>query len=79
MWLKNFEEKVVKNKYKKAAVIKNVSGECSTLEAILVWLIISTNPVTEINEVSFKVTCHTLPNPGIACFNIWGERILIKI
>ena len=64
--LKNFPEKVVRNKYSKAAVTRNVSGECSTFEAILVCLIISTKPVTEIKEVSFKVICHTLPIPGSA-------------
>ena len=48
--LKNFPEKVVRNKYNKAAVTRNVSGECSTFEAILVCLIISTKPVTEIKE-----------------------------
>ena len=74
--LKNFEEKVVKNKYKHAAVTKNVKGECSTLELILVCRIISTKPVTEINEVSFKVICQTFPNPGIACLIICGASIL---
>ena len=34
-YLKNLPEKVVKHKYKTAAVIKNVRGECSTLEDIL--------------------------------------------
>jgi hypothetical protein len=65
--LKNLPEKVVRKRYKKAAVIKNVNGECSTFEAILVCLIISTNPVTEIKEVSFNVICQTLPIPGKAC------------
>ena len=74
--LKNLEEKVVRNKYKKAAVIKKVKGECSTFEAIRVCLIISTKPVTDIKEVSFKVTCQTLPKPGIACLKICGVRIL---
>ena len=32
----NLPEKVVKNRYKQAAVIKKVRGECSTLEEILV-------------------------------------------
>ena len=65
--LKNFPEKVVRKRYKKAVVIKNVNGECSTFEAILVCLIISTSPVTDINEVSLSVICHTLPIPGRAC------------
>ena len=73
---KNLPENVVKKRYKKAAVIKKVRGECSTLEEILVWRIISTRPVTEIKEVSFKVTCHTLPKPGIAWRNTWGTNIL---
>ena len=64
--LKNFPEKVVRNKYNRAAVTRNVSGECSTFEAILVCLIISTKPVTEIKEVSFRVIYHTLPIPGSA-------------
>ena len=59
-------EKVVRNRYNKAAVTKKVKGECSTLDAIRVCRIISTNPVTEISDVSFRVICHTLPIPGRA-------------
>ena len=60
--LKNLEEKVVKNRYRKAAVIKKVKGECSTFDAIRVCLIISTNPVTEIKDVSFRVDLEELTN-----------------
>ena len=64
--LKNLPEKVVKKRYKNAAVIKNVRGECSTFDAILVCLIISTSPVTDIKDVSFNVICQTLLIPGKA-------------
>ena len=69
--LQKLNEKLYwRNKYKKAAVIRNVKGECSTLDAILVCLIISTSPVTEIKEVSFNVICQTLLKFGIASLNI---------
>ena len=74
--LKNFPEKVVKNKYKQAAVIRNVKGECSTLDDILVCLIISTRPVTDIKDVSLSVICHTLLMFGKANLNICGIIIL---
>ena len=37
---------------------------------------ISTKPVTEIREVSFKVICQTLLRFGIANLNVWGKIIL---
>ena len=41
-------------------------------------LIISTKPVTEISEVSFKVICQTLLKLGIASLNICGIITLKK-
>ena len=78
-YLKNFPEKVVKHKYRNAAVTKKVKGECSTFEEILDCLIISTNPVTEIRDVSFNVICHTFPIPGKAYLITWGHKTFIKI
>ena len=37
---------------------------------------ISTKPVTEIREVSFRVICQTLLRFGIANLNVWGKIIL---
>ena len=37
---------------------------------------ISVNPVTEINAVSFKDDTHTFPSPGRANRRIWGAIIL---
>ena len=37
---------------------------------------ISTKPVTEIREVSFRVICQTLLRFGIANLNVWGKMIL---
>ena len=75
----NISENVVRKRYKNAAVIKKVRGECSTFDAILVCLIISTSPVTEINDVSLSVICQTLPIPGKACRIICGPITLKKI
>ena len=69
----------MRQRYSIAAVIKNVSGECSTFDEILDCLIISTRPVTEIKEVSYRVICQTLPIPGNAYLITCGAIILIKI
>ena len=45
--------------------------------AIYDCLIISTKPVTEINDVSFKVICQTLLKFGMANLKVWG-RIILK-
>ena len=41
-------------------------------------LMISTKPVTDINEVSFNVICQTLLKFGIESLNIWGIITLTK-